>query len=58
MLAYGLGRGWRASLYAALGCTFGIVLHVTASIIGLAALLHASALAFRIIKYLGVAYLF
>lgn len=56
-LAYGLGKGWRASVLAALGCTLGIVPHIAASIAGLAALLHASALAFQVIKYLGVAYL-
>lgn len=57
-LAYGLGRGWRASVFAAVGCTFGIVPHIAASLIGLAALLHTSALAFQLIKYLGVLYLF
>ena len=57
-LAIGLGKGWRASVWAALGCTLGIVPHIAASIAGLAALLHASALAFQIVKYLGVAYLF
>ncbi len=56
-LAWGLGRGARAASWAALGCTFGIVPHIVASIVGLAALLHASALAFQIVKYLGVAYL-
>ncbi len=56
-LAFGLGRGWRASVLAALGCTLGILPHIAASIVGLAALLHASALAFQIVKYLGVAYL-
>ncbi|MEM1285438.1 MAG: LysE family translocator [Pseudomonadota bacterium] len=57
-LAIGLGRGFRASLYACVGCTIGIVPHMLASIVGLAALLHASAVAFQVIKYLGVAYLF
>jgi threonine/homoserine/homoserine lactone efflux protein len=56
-IAAGLGRGGRASLWAALGCTFGIVPHLLAAITGLAAILHASALAFEIIKYAGVAYL-
>ncbi|MEM6460617.1 MAG: LysE family translocator [Pseudomonadota bacterium] len=56
-LAFGLSRGWRASILAAAGCTLGILPHIAASIIGLAALLHASALAFQIVKYLGVAYL-
>ncbi len=57
-LAIGLGKGWRASVLASLGCTFGIVPHIAASIIGLAALLHTSALTFQIVKILGVAYLF
>lgn len=57
-LAIGLGRGFRASVAAAFGCTLGIVPAAFASIVGLAALLHTSALGFQIIKYLGVAYLF
>jgi threonine/homoserine/homoserine lactone efflux protein len=57
-LAFGLSRGWRASLAAAFGCTLGILPHMGASVAGLAALLHASALAFEIVRYLGVAYLF
>jgi threonine/homoserine/homoserine lactone efflux protein len=56
-LAAGLARGSRASVIAALGCTLGIVPHMAAAILGLAALLHASALAFQTLKYLGVAYL-
>lgn len=56
-LAAGLSRGSRASVVAAFGCTIGIVPHMAAAIMGLAALLHASALAFEIFKYLGVAYL-
>ncbi|MEH2477689.1 threonine/homoserine/homoserine lactone efflux protein [Nitrobacteraceae bacterium AZCC 2146] len=56
-LAAGFSRGSRASLVAAFGCTLGIVPHMAAAILGLAALLHTSALAFQIFKYLGVAYL-
>jgi threonine/homoserine/homoserine lactone efflux protein len=56
-LAAGLSRGSRASVVAAFGCTLGIVPHMAAAIMGLAALLHTSALAFQIFKYLGVAYL-
>lgn len=56
-LAAGLARGARASIVAAVGCTLGIVPHMVAAITGLAALLHTSALAFQILKYLGVAYL-
>lgn len=56
-LAIGLGRGGRAALFAAFGCTLGIVPHMTASILGLAAVLHASAVAYEIVRYLGVAWL-
>jgi threonine/homoserine/homoserine lactone efflux protein len=56
-LAAGLSRGSRASIVAAFGCTLGIVPHMAAAILGLAALLHTSALAFQTFKYLGVAYL-
>jgi len=56
-LATGLSRGGRASAVAAFGCTLGIVPHMAAAILGLAALLHTSAIAFEILKYAGVAYL-
>ncbi len=56
-LAAGLSRGAGASVIAAVGCTLGIVPHMLAAITGLAALLHASALAFQVVKYLGVGYL-
>ncbi|HBN51114.1 MAG TPA: LysE family translocator, partial [Thalassospira sp.] len=56
-LAIGLGRGMRASIFAAFGCTLGILPAMGASILGLAALLHTSALAFEILRYLGVAWL-
>ncbi len=57
-LAFGLSQGWRASALAAFGCTLGILPHIAASIAGLAALLHTSAVAFQVVKFLGVAYLF
>ena len=56
-LAAGLARGARASVIAAFGCTLGIVPHMAAAITGLAALLHTSAVAFSVLKWLGVAYL-
>jgi threonine/homoserine/homoserine lactone efflux protein len=57
-LAVGLGQGMKKSVIAAFGCTLGIVWHIVASIGGLAALMHASALAFEVLKYFGVLYLF
>jgi len=56
-LAMGLARGSRASVVAAFGCTLGIIPHLAAAIGGLAVILHTSALAFQLFKYLGVAYL-
>jgi threonine/homoserine/homoserine lactone efflux protein len=53
----GLSRGARASVIAAVGCTLGIIPHMVAAVTGLAALLHASAVAFQALKYIGVAYL-
>jgi len=56
-MAAGLAHGTRASAIAAVGCTLGIVPHLAAAILGLAALMHTSALAFQVLKYAGVLYL-
>ena len=56
-LAAGLTRGTRASILAAFACTLGTVPHLVAAITGLAAVLHASGVAFNVVKYAGVAYL-
>lgn len=53
----GLVHGMRASVYASLGCTAGIVPHLLAAVLGLAAVLHTSALAFQVLKFAGVLYL-
>ena len=53
----GLAQGRRASFFASLGCTLGIVPHLLATVLGLAAIMHTSALAFQLLKYAGVAYL-
>ncbi|MYX94768.1 LysE family transporter [Streptomyces sp. SID486] len=56
-LAAGLAHGRRASVVAALGCTLGVLPHLVATITGLAALLHTSAVVYQGVKYLGVVYL-
>lgn len=56
-LAVALSRGFRMGVVAAFGCTLGILPHATAAVFGLAALLHASATAFQIVKLAGVAWL-
>jgi threonine/homoserine/homoserine lactone efflux protein len=53
----GLVLGKRASIFAALGCTAGIVPHLLATVLGLAAVLHMSAVAFQTLKLAGAAYL-
>ncbi|MBZ0130771.1 MAG: LysE family translocator [Rhodobacteraceae bacterium] len=56
-LATGLARGPVAAVAAAFGCTIGIVPHMLAAILGLAAILHTSALLFQVVKIAGVAFL-
>jgi threonine/homoserine/homoserine lactone efflux protein len=56
-VSMGLAHRRRASLAAALGCTAGIVPHLTAGILGLSALMHMSARAFQVLKLAGALYL-
>ncbi len=53
----GLSLGAKASIFAAAGCTVGIIPHLCASIFGIAAILHTSAVAFQVFKLIGVLYL-
>jgi len=57
-ISTGLTLGRRASIFAAVGCTVGIVPHLVATVLGLSAVMHTSALAFQALKYAGVVYLF
>ena len=56
-VAAGLSQGVRGAIVAAVGCTLGILPHMLVAVTGLAAILHASALAFQSIKIAGVCYL-
>ncbi|WFU31733.1 LysE family translocator [Bradyrhizobium brasilense] len=56
-LAVALTRGARASVAAAFGCTLGIVPQMIAAMLGLAAILHTSAVTFAALKWGGVVYL-
>ncbi len=56
-LSCALARGPGPGIAAAFGCTLGVLPHVAASLLGLAAILHTSALAFGTLKYAGAAYL-
>ena len=56
-VSVGLFSGGRNAMAAAAGCTLGIVPHLLASVLGLSAIMHMSALAFSALKYAGAAYL-
>ncbi|WP_273545167.1 LysE family translocator [Heliomarina baculiformis] len=56
-IGVGMSRGVSASVAAAAGCTCGIIPAMAAAIAGLAAVLHASAVAFQAIKWAGILYL-
>ncbi len=56
-ISTGLFQGAKASLFATLGCTLGIVPHLLASVFGIAAVMHLSSVGFQIIKFAGVCYL-
>ena len=53
-----LTHGRHAGFLAAIGSTLGIVPHLLAAAMGLSAILHASALAFELVRMAGVFYLF
>ena len=57
IVANGLRGGARAGLAAALGITAGCFVHIAAAVIGVSALIAASATAFTVLKWLGAAYL-
>lgn len=57
VLSYALGQGRRVAVASAVGVGLGDVLAMTASLLGLGALIMTSALAFTVIKWIGGAYL-
>lgn len=57
VVSYALGRGWRSALPMAIGVALGDCAAMTASIVGLGALLTASATLYAVLKWIGAAYL-
>ncbi len=57
ILTRSVSQGGRAGIYSVLGITTGGLIHTTLAAFGLSMILAKSALAFNIIKYVGVAYL-
>jgi threonine/homoserine/homoserine lactone efflux protein len=52
-----IGGGWRPGLFAAIGCTLGIVPHILAAMLGLSAIMQAGSVVFEVVRWAGVAYL-
>ena len=57
VISYALGAGRRTALWTVIGVFFGDLVAMTLSVIGLGALLAASATAFTVLKWVGGAYL-
>ncbi len=52
-----VGGGRRRGLFAAVGCTLGIVPHLLTAMLGLSGIMQAGAVAFEVVRWAGVAYL-
>ncbi|HTV70146.1 MAG TPA: LysE family translocator [Rhizobiaceae bacterium] len=57
VISYAIGQGWRAALPISIGVALGDFTAMTLSMLGVGALLLASATIFTILKWLGAAYL-
>lgn len=57
VVSYGLGQGWRTALPTAVGVALGDFTAMTLSMLGVGALLAASASVFTVLKLAGAAYL-
>src|SRR5215210_4938982 len=49
--------GGRRGLFAAVGCTLGIVPHMLAAMLGLSGIMQAGSVVFEVVRWAGVAYL-
>jgi threonine/homoserine/homoserine lactone efflux protein len=57
VVSYALGQGWRTALPMAVGVALGDFTAMTLSMLGVGALLAASATVFTVLKWIGAAYL-
>ena len=57
VVSYALGQGWRSALPTAIGVALGDFTAMTLSMLGVGALLAASATVFTVLKWVGAAYL-
>lgn len=57
VLAQSMSQNRQAGIVTALGLCTGLLVHITAAVVGISALIYQSALAFTVVKYAGAAYL-
>jgi threonine/homoserine/homoserine lactone efflux protein len=57
VITRGMAHGRKAGMLSAIGVVCGILVHTTASALGLTLVLQSSAFAFLLVKYVGAAYL-
>src|SRR3712207_7742120 len=55
-VASSIGGGWRRGLFAAIGCTLGIVPHILAAMLGLSAIMRGGAVGFEAVRWAGGAH--
>lgn len=56
-LSSSIGGGRRRGLFAAIGCTLGIVPHMLAAMLGLSGIMQAGSAVFEVVRWAGVCYL-
>jgi threonine/homoserine/homoserine lactone efflux protein len=56
-LSSSIGGGRRRGLFAAIGCTLGIVPHLLAAMLGLSWIMQAGSAVFEVVRWAGVCYL-
>ena len=54
---YATNQGIKAGIWASLGIALGCIVHISAAVLGISAIIAQSAFLFDLIKYLGAAYL-
>lgn len=57
ILGQSITKGKYAGIYISLGLCSGLMIHITAAVAGISAIIYQSALIFSIVKYIGAAYL-
>ena len=57
VLAQSLTQSWKAGVYTTLGLCTGLLVHISAAVLGISAIIYQSTLIFTIVKFAGAAYL-